>query len=328
MRIVTLEEHFTTPEVLKATSAFRREPPAAQMERLFPKLLDLGAGRIADMDEAGITTQVLSLTASELDKLSPETATALAHDVNDRLAQAVREHSDRFAGFATLGMLEPQQAGHELQRSIQQLGFCGAMVNGTTAGKFLDDRKFTPFWEAANALACPIYLHPAPPPEPVSKAYYSDLPGDLGNLLSIAGWGWHVELGLHVLRLILSGLFDQFPDLRIIIGHLGEDIPYSLARCGMVLNNAAVNHLQERVETYFHRHFWITSSGYFTEPPFQCARTVLGLDRLLFSVDYPYSSNLQGRRFLDSLMLSKEDSEAFAHGNSDALLHLPSARPT
>jgi predicted TIM-barrel fold metal-dependent hydrolase len=321
MRIVTLEEHFTTPEVLRATEHLR-PAPTGRMAQLQPMLLDLGENRIAAMDAGGIEMQVLSLNVSELDKLSPADETLIARDVNDRLAEAVRAYPDRFAGFGTLGLLEPHQVGRELERVTRQLGFPGAMINGTVNGVFLDDARFTPFWEAANALEVPIYLHPAPPPAAVQQAYYSGLQGDLGNMRSIAGWGWHTELGLHVLRLIVSGLFDRFPALRIIIGHMGEDLPFSLVRAATVLQHAASKYLEQPVEDYFHRHFWVTTSGYFTLPPFRCAQEVVGLDRLLFSIDYPYSSNERGRAFLDSLPLSGDEREAFAHGNADHLLGL------
>ncbi len=196
------------------------------------------------------------------------------------------------------------------------------MVNGTVDGVFLDDARFTPVWEAAQALGVPVYLHPAPPPEPVVDAYFSGLPGAMGHLLSIAGWGWHAETGLHTLRLIVSGLFDRMPGLQVIIGHMGEGLPYALARSSSVLSGAA-KHLQRPVSEYFLNHFHITTSGYFTRPPFDCAVEVLGIDRVMFSVDYPFSPNTKGRAFLDSLNPMSNDRRAkLVHGNAERVLKL------
>ena len=223
MRTITLEEHFLTESFVRATGA----PRFAELQ---PKLLDLGAGRIADMDEAGIDLQVLSLASMGFDALDVATATALAHDVNDELADAVRAHPDRLAGFAMVALKDANAAAAELDRCITRLGFAGVLVDGTTHGLFLDDASFLPFFEAAAHLNVPVYLHPAPPPDAVRQAYFSGLPGELGFLLSIAGWGWHAETGLHTLRLIVSGLFDRFRTLQLIIGHMGEGLPYALAR--------------------------------------------------------------------------------------------------
>ncbi|HVB57323.1 MAG TPA: amidohydrolase family protein [Candidatus Acidoferrales bacterium] len=320
MRTITLEEHFSTPEVLKATTKDAGAVPEF-MKLLQARLLDLGQGRIADMDASGIDVQVLSLAASGLDKLEPATATALARDTNDTLAAAVKAHPDRFAAFGTLALLEPEKAAAEFERCIRQLGFKGIMLNGTTNGLFLDHPSFTPLFESAQHLDVPIYLHPAPPPQPVQEAYYRGLPGNLGFFLSTAAWGWHVETGMHCLRLIVSGLFDRFPKLKIIIGHMGEDLPYSIVRAEDVFARGA-KHLQRRIAEYFQEHFHITTSGYFTLPPYLCALQVVGADRILFSVDYPFSANAAGREFLKILPASREDLEKIAHRNAECLLKL------
>jgi len=320
MRIVTLEEHFTTPELQNARTQVWQGAPE-YMRALSSKLLDLGDARIADMDEAGIDLQVLSAAAGSFEKLDSATAIALARDTNDRLASAISAHPTRFAGFATLALQEPTQSAAELERCIRKLSFKGALVNGTVNGKFLDDPSFAPFFEAAQALDVPIYLHPAPPPQPVADAYYSGLPGPAGFLLSTAGWGWHVETGMHCLRLIVSGVFDRFPKLKMIIGHMGEDLPFSLARADTVMGFGA-KHLKRKVAEYFHEHFYVTTSGYFTLPPFLCALQVVGADRLLFSVDYPFSANTTGRNFLNALPISPEDLDKISHRNADTLLKL------
>jgi predicted TIM-barrel fold metal-dependent hydrolase len=323
MRIITLEEHITTPAIVKSSSNDQGGGLMSNpfIQSLHAKLLDVGEGRLADMDASGISMQVLSISASQIDKMEPSAAHALARDANDVLAAAVKAHRDRFAAFATLALQGPEKAGAELERCVRQLGFKGVMVNGTINGQFLDDPKFTPFFEAAEALDVPIYLHPAPPPQSVMDAYFSGLPGQLGFALATAGWGWHVETGLHSLRLIITGIFDRFPRLKIIIGHMGENLPFSIARAQSVFERAALN-LKRPFSEYFQDHFYLTTSGYFTTPPFLCMLQVVGADRILFSVDYPFSSNEVGRKFLDNLPITPEDIEKIAHRNAEKLLKL------
>src|SRR5438105_12889577 len=220
MRTITLEEHFATADVLKASAELQSASRNNFVKAVEEKLLDLGNIRIADMDAAGIDLQVLSLTNAGLDKLDGPRATALARDANDKLGAAVQAHPQRFAGLAALALQEPEKAASEFERCVRKLGFKGALVHGTTKGVFLDDPRFTPLFETAQTMDVPIYLHPTLPPKTVEDAYFNGLPGQLGFLLSSAAWGWHVETGLHCLRLIASGLFDRFPKLKIIIGHM------------------------------------------------------------------------------------------------------------
>ncbi len=295
--------------------------PPPHMAEAFKKLLDLGEGRLADMDAAGIDMQVLSLSASGLDKLDQTTRTSLVRECNDALAEAVSAHPDRFAGFAHLALQEPDGAAAELERCVTRLGFKGVMVSGTTDGRFLDDPRFYPVLAEAERLDVPIYLHPAPPPPDVFKAYFSGLPDGVGTALSMAGWGWHAENGLHSLRLVVAGVFDRFPKLQLIIGHMGENIPFSLARADERLSPAAP-YLQRRVADYFHTNFHITTSGYFALQPLLCALTVFGADRIIFAVDYPYSPNTDGRNLLNAAPLCPEDLEKIAHKNAERLLGL------
>jgi len=308
---------------LRATSV-PGVPVPAPMQAMHSKLLDLGAGRIAAMDEAGIDYQVLSLAAMGMDALDTATASALASDVNDELAEAVRANSTRLGGFATLALKDPVGAAKELERCVKQLGFHGALVDGTTGGLFLDDARFLPVFEAAVALDVPVNLHPALPPEQVKEAYFSGLPGEFGFMLSMAGWGWHAETGLHTLRLIVSGLFDRLPGLQLIIGHMGEGLPYALARSSAALSRAG--NLQKPVADYFQSNIHLTTSGYFTEPPLRCAIDVVGMDRLMFSVDYPFSPNPRGREYLDALgrTLGAADLAKLTHQNAERLLRLAS----
>ena len=320
MPTITLEEHFVTRDFVKATGPYLGG--LTQPEQLQAQLLDLGRGRIQAMDEAGIDLQILSLAAIGFDALPADTATPLAHDSNDELAAAIRANPTRLDGFACLGLKQPERAAEELARCVTRHGFKGALVDGTTDGLFLDDPRFTPVFEAAVALNVPIYLHPAPPPETVQEAYFSGLPGELGRLLSIAGWGWHAETGLHLLRLIVSGLFDRLPNLQMIVGHMGEGVPYALARSSGILSPAAK--LPHTVAEYLKNNVAITTSGYFTPEPFRCAREVVGLNNLLFSVDYPFSPNTRGRSFLDTLAneLSEDEMAGLTHRNAERLLHL------
>ena len=321
MRTITLEEHVTTPDLARAARMPNIGAAPAFMQAINAKLLDVGEGRIADMDAAGIDMQVLSVAVNTLDKLDSVTANDLARDANDRMAAAVRARPDRFAAFATLALHEPEEAAAEFERCVRQLGFKGVMLNGTANGQFFDNPRFTPIFETAQALDVPIYLHPAPPPKPVMDAYYGGLPGTLGFFLSTAGWGWHVETGMHCLRLIIAGVFDRFPRLKIIIGHMGENLPFSIARAEMVMGRGTTN-LKRSIGEYFREHFYLTTSGYFTTPPFLCMQQVVGIDRILFSVDYPFSSNTLGREFLDSLAVSPEDMEKLTHRNAEKLLKL------
>ena len=324
MKTIALEEHFVTADFLKATGAYGHSVPEP-MRALREKLLDLGEARIAAMDEGDITLQILSLAAMGVDTLAPADQTSVLRGVHDELASAVAAHPDRFAAFATPGLKDPAAAVKELERCINTLGFKGFYVDGTTDGKFLDAPEFFPVLEAAEALRVPLYLHPAPPPAIVQKAYYADLPGDTGTLLSIAGWGWHAENGLHLLRLIVSGVLDRLPNLHVIVGHMGEGVPYALARSSGILSPAAK--LKRTVTETILDQVHVTTSGYFTRPPFDCAREVLGLDHLMYSVDYPFSPNTRGRDFLASLQssdpaLTLEEMEALTHTNAERLLRL------
>jgi predicted TIM-barrel fold metal-dependent hydrolase len=323
MKTITIEEHFLTNEAVAATAHLRAADPTISFRdpAILSQLLDVGAGRVADMDAAGIDMQVLSLAVCGLEDLESAAATALAGGTNDHLAAAVRARPTRFAAFAALALQEPEKAAGELERCVRKLGFKGALVNGTTNGMFLDHPRFTPVLEAAQSLDVPIYLHPGLPPVPVRNAYYKGLPDHMGDFLSTAGWGWHVETGMHSLRLIVAGVFDRLPKLRIIIGHMGENLPFSIARADSVFSLRASS-LKGKVIDYFHEHFYVTTSGYFTLPPFLCALQVAGADRLLFSIDYPFSPNVVGQQFLNSLPINATDTAKISYGNAKRLLKI------
>jgi uncharacterized protein len=318
MKIIAIEEHFSSQRFLGATGG----PGGPRMgPDVHAKLLDLGESRIADMDAAGIDMQVLSLSVPGLQQLEPATAVPLAREENDRLAEAVGRHPDRLAGFAALPTADPEAASREFERATGRLGFKGALIHGHTRGRFLDEGSFWPILECAEALQVPIYLHPTPPPRAVAEAYYSGLPSEVGGLLATSAWGWHIDTGLQVLRLIVAGVFDRFRGLQLVVGHAGEALPFMLARTTAVLP-AAITKLQRPISEYFQENIHVTTSGFFTVPPLLNALLVLGADRLIFSIDYPFADNASGRAFLDSMPVSPTDRARIAHGNAERLLRL------
>lgn len=320
VRIIAIEEHCRTGEIAGADITSDRRWGSGPMQARMAMLDDLGDARLTDMDAAGIDVQVLSQTSPAAEAFEGPDAIRRVREANDRLAEAVAAHPDRFRAFAALPTSAPEEAAKELERAVHVLGFKGALINGRPQGRFMDDLAFSPIFAQAEALDVPIYLHPAPPPVEVREAYYEGFGPAVGQALATAGWGWHIETGLHALRLILGGVFDRFPRLRIVIGHMGEALPFMLARSDALLTPVAG--LQRPVREYFTENFYITTSGFFTQPPLLCALMVMGADRIIFSVDYPFSDNDQGRAFLDAAPISPADREKIAHGNVERLLGL------
>lgn len=327
MRIVTLEEHISLPQFdnrISKEARIKRGWPdvdsnASPMERVEEQLQEVGEKRIADMNESGIRMQVLSVTAPGGDIIEGEEAIRYAKDYNDAIAKIVDEYKERFAAFAVLPMTSPNEAAGELERAVKELGFVGTMINGTTNDKFLDDAQFDSILSKAEELDVPVYIHPNLPIKQVNDVYYNNLPNALGFTLSIAGWGWHSETAIHVLRMILAGTFNKHPNLKIIIGHMGEMLPMMMARIDNIYKDAG---LTRDVSETLKNNVWITTSGLFTQSPFQLALETFGVDRILFSVDYPYSPNKAGKKFLEEMKVSDEDKEKIAHGNADKLLKL------
>src|SRR6266516_801532 len=331
MRTITLEEHYATPAFMEGpgrqlkdqAQAARAHPQvAAGISQLIDRLCDLDDRRIADMDAAGIDVQVLSLTSPGVEQLDATEAVALARDANDHLAEAVRRHPSRFAGFAALPTAAPDTAANELERTIRAYGFKGALINGHIRGRYLDDAFFWPILERAEALQVPLYLHPTPPPqEVVATSYTGNYAPEVTVGLSTAAWGWHIETAIHVLRLILSGAFDRYPSLQLILGHLGEPLPFMPPRLDLGLP-PQVTKLQRPVGAYLRENIHYRISA------FKCTQAILdlllqvGADRIMFSADYPYRSMVQARAFLDQLPVSPADKEHIAHGNAERLLRL------
>jgi len=332
MRTVALEEHFSVPALArridpKVVSArgFRPRnitPGAVNPMELLP---EIGEKRLKSMDDAGITVQVLSNAGPAADLVPGPDGIALTRGVNDHLAEAIARHPDRFAGFAALPMQSPDAAPAELSRTVKELGFVGVMVNGTTEGRFLDHPSYDGLLAAAVELDVPLYIHPHIPPEPVRQAYFSELPEGAGRVLETAGWGWHSETAVHLLRMVVAGTLDKHPRLKIIIGHMGEMLPMMMARIDQVFQHD-IAHLQRPIARAIHDQVWLTTSGIFDQPPFIAALQTFGIDRILFSVDYPFAPNAAGRKFLNNVALAPADMIRLTHGNADALLKLKAAK--
>jgi len=328
MRVVALEEHFTAPDLVRRIDpeiikrrGFRPRTGPPSGPNPLDMLPEIGEQRLQLMDDAGITVQVLSNTGPGPDLLPGVDGIALAREMNDHLAEAISRRPDRFAGFAVLPMETDTPTAHELVRAVKQLRFVGALINGTTGGRFLDHPHYRDLLAAAEELDVPIYIHPHLAPEPVRQAYYSNLQPGAARVLEAAGWGWHSETAIHVLRLVLSGALDRHPKLKLIVGHMGEMLPMMLARIDEVFA-LDIGHLQRPISRAIVDQVWLTTSGIFTQPPFDAALQTFGIDRLMFSVDYPYAPNAKGRAFLDGVSLSPADMAKLTHGNADALLKL------
>jgi uncharacterized protein len=328
MRVVALEEHFTVPALVRRIDpdainrrGFRPRTAPASAPNPLEVLPEINERRLQSMDDAGITVQVLSNTGPGPDLVPGPEGTALAREMNDHLAAAIARYPDRFAGFAVLPMQSADACAAELRRAVKELGFVGALINGTTEGRFLDHPSYEGLLAAAVDLDVPIYIHPHLAPEAVRKAYFSDLHPGAGRVLEAAGWGWHSETAIHVLRMVLSGALDRHPRLKLIIGHMGEMLPMMLARIDQVFA-LDIDHLKRPISRTMLDQVWLTTSGVFDEPPFLAALLTFGIDRIMFSVDYPYAANAKGRAFLDRLALAPADLAKLAHGNADALLKL------
>ena len=323
MRTITLEEHFASPAFLDGPGRKLKERAAkigGPAARFLEQLSDLGDNRIAEMDAAGIDMQILSLTSPGVEQLEAAEAAAFARETNDFLAEAIRSHPTRFGGFAALPTANPDAAVAELERTIHDYGFKGAVINGHIQGRYLDDKFFWPIFEHAEALRVPIYLHPTPPPQPVIEASYGGFAPIVTEMFAGPGWGWHIETALHVIRIILGGTFDRYPGLQIMVGHMGETLPFMLQRLDMM--PAAMTKISRPISSYLRENIHYTFSGFNYTPTFLDLLLEVGVDRIMFSADHPYSSMAQARAFLDRLPVSAADRERIAHGNAERLLGL------
>lgn len=314
VELIAIEEHFLHEGVAAHFDDIDRALVAPNRVQ---GLREIGAERLRAMDEAGIALQVLSLNKPGLQCIDDrQIAVPLARTVNDFLAESISLHPGRFAAFAALPTIAPEEAARELERSVQELGFKGAMINGHTCGRYLDDRFFWPIFECAQQLDVPVYLHPSNPHPAVQKAWFEGFP-----VLGYAPWGYAVETGTHVLRLILSGVFDAFPRLNMIIGHMGELLPFALWRADIRLT-PKYPHLKKSVRDTLTQHFYVTTSGVFSEPEFRLTLGLFGEERMLFSVDYPFESNSIAVDWFHSMALDDRTKARIAGANARRILKL------
>jgi len=324
MRVIAIEEHFLTPMYREKVAAneyrnFYLTSRGEQMGHdIMAENMDLGASRIRHMDAQGVDLQVLSFGSPGPQAFPADVAIPMAKDANERMHQAVQKYPKRFAAFAALPTADPRAAASELERCVKQLGFKGAMIHSHQQGEFLDARKYWVMWEKAAELDVPIYLHPALPHPAVVKAYFEGY-----EELARAPWGFAVDTSCHFLRILFSGVFDACPNLKIILGHLGEMLPFAMHRLNDHSWAAAKRRgLKKSPLEYLRDNMVVTTSGNWFEPAFVCTLLALGADNILFAIDWPYESNKAGMDFFRKLSISDGDREKIAHRNAERLLRL------
>ena len=332
MKIITLEEHYADREIMDANNQYNTNRPpmsdeqAKAMEflakRAFPgpELLDFNS-RLKYMDDNKIDVQVLSMTSPVSDSVPADVQVELCRKANDITKKHMDEHPDRFMGFATLPMADPEAAAAELERCVKELGFVGAMLAGRYKGRFYNEPEFLPIFEKAAELDVPVYFHPAFIPMEVQDAYYKSdsysyiVASEFGS----AGYGWHSEVGIQIVRLILSGIFDKFPNLKFISGHWGETIPAFLDRMDTILDKG-ITGLKKNVSEYYKEHVYITPSGVMSLDQLEYIVKLMGADHVMYAIDYPYMKPDNAYEFLMESSLSDEEKELIAHGNFERLI--------
>ncbi len=317
MRKIALEEHFITPGLMPHMRAAMPKVSPEGAERLSQLMLDFGERRLAAMDAAGVDIAVLSISGPGVQAESDAAAAVkLALDANDRLAAEIANQPARYRGFAHLPMQDVPAAIAELERCISVLGFVGSMVNGHTHGVYLDDPKYDPFWERMQALDVPLYLHPT---DSFVLPYVLEGAPELAK----PTWEWNFETSSHFLRLLFSGVFDRFPRLKIILGHMGETMPYHLwrfdSRAALITGKRP---LKEVPSFYLKRNLFVTTSGQFDDVPLIAALSALGSDRVLFSIDYPYEDSIAASRFFDTAPLDDMTREKVARLNAISIMKI------
>lgn len=339
MKRISVEEHFFTEDFvayLKSRKEFPRlevfkDEKGNKVEKLefftmapgaIDALLEVGEGRVKYMDEVGIDMQVLSLMNPGVEIFDAATGIALAKKANDDLAKIIQKYPKRFTGLAALPAQDPAAAAKELERSVKDLGLKGAKINSHINGEFLDNQKYWPILAMAEKLRVPIYLHPRVPPDSMIKAFI-DYPTLVGSM-----FGFACETGLHAMRLICSGVFDKYPGLIIILGHLGEALPHWMWRLDSryrregFASDPVASKLKKRPSQYIKDNFMVTTSGMFWEPPFLSTYLALGAERIMFAVDHPLESSKEAVAFMDALSICDIDKEKIYHGNIERLLGL------
>jgi predicted TIM-barrel fold metal-dependent hydrolase len=324
MRIIAIEEHYSTPlyrEKVRANE-FRNFYITSRSEQLghdiVKELGDLGESRLKFMDASGVDLQVLSFTSPGAQGFPAAEAIPMAKDANDRLSAAMKAHPKRFAGFAAIPTDAPEAAADELDRCVKDLKFVGTMIHGHTMGSFLDDKKYWVIFERAEKLGVPVYLHPTLPHPGAVKAYFDGFED-----IARAGWGFGIDTSIHFLRILFAGVFDAYPKLQIILGHLGEGLPFAMHRLNDHTYRAAKRRgLKKTPLEYIRDNLYVTTSGNWYEPAFVCTLLALGADRIIWAIDWPYESNGTGMAFFEKLSLNDIDRAKIAHLNAERLLRL------
>jgi predicted TIM-barrel fold metal-dependent hydrolase len=312
--VIALEEHYWDQELAAYAQEVERNP------KITDRLFDLGALRLKEMDEAGVDVQVLSHGAPSMQNVKADVAVELGRRVNDRLAAYCKQAPDRLFGFAALPTADPTGAADELSRCVEQLGFKGAMIHGLANGVFLDDQRFWPIFERAQKLDVPVYLHPSIPHAAVMDAYYKEYVKEFPMVIR-AAWGFTVETATQAIRMVLSGVFDKYPDLKIVIGHLGETLPFLMWRIDQSLSRPGAKRALS-FRDVFSSHFSITTSGNFSNPALLCCMQELGIDRILFAVDWPFVANPLGTEWMQTVPICDEDKVKILSGNAKRLLRM------
>lgn len=331
MKIIALEEHLSSKAIGAAVAKTIQEAypyaqqfmhPAPADAPSVPDLFELGEKRIAELDEAGIDMEVVSYT-NPTQWLTGNEALTLAKEANDTLHQAVAPYPDRFRAFATLPWNSPKEAADELRRTVKELGFVGTLISGRpqTGNIFLDNKMYYPIWEALTELDLPVYIHPNYTSIDAVNSYYTGLGNQLDTILSAYGYGWHYEAGMQVIHMILAGVFEKYPSLKVISGHWGEMVPYFLYRLDQMFK-PEVTGLSDTISNIYKKHVWISPSGLYDVDALQFCINKLGIDQLVFSADWPYVPMTDANSFIENAPLSDADKEKFSHLTAEKLLHL------
>ncbi len=317
LRVVALEEHFILPDFVGYLAETKQNIRSDLFDRVVPILSDFGERRLAVMDQNGVDFVILSLAGPGVQvEHDAAKANRLARLANDSLAREVQKRPDRYGGFAHLAMQDPDSAATELTRCMRDLGFKGALINGETNGLYLDDRRYDVFWERAAALAAPIYIHPGNPPD--RPHMFDDHPEMWGPT-----WSWAVETCSHAMRLIFSGVFDRYPAARVILGHMGETLPIQLWRLDSRLPISNQQYaLKKKPSDYIRENIRITTSGVCADSALRCALDALGLDNVMFSIDYPFEDTRTATSWINAAAVTEDERARVCSRNATAILRL------
>jgi predicted TIM-barrel fold metal-dependent hydrolase len=338
-RLIACEEAFATKEQFEGyrrlQNSLWNDPDLdlwrvvfQKVEKIKNRTLDLERERLQIMDANGVDMHVLSLTSPGVQQFDADTATALAADANNQLAEAVKRHPTRYAGLASFAPQDPARAVKEIDRAINRLGLHGLIVNSHTNGEYLDNRKFWPIFEAAVGCKAAVYIHPRNPPAVVAEFLKAEV--NLWNAI----WGFQMETGLHAMRLIVSGIFDEFPDLKIVLGHMGEALPYWRYRLDFmyrvasgIYNTSGTGRppLKRAPSQYLQDNFVITTSGMNDHAVLKYCHEVLGADNIMYAIDYPWQGTEEAVQFINTAPLPEAAMEKITHGNAERVFHIAAA---